>query len=532
MPQHTSRGPGKPHGGARMDIRKRVDTPRARAREVTETAAMPVGAGFMALGGGGHVCSFYRRKEDWISLLEAFLEAGISRGEKCVYLVSRGSERRVRESMQGARSRIANAIGARAIELKTLERAYFRGKRLMLRQSLDFWRTSRERAVAEGFSGLRGIIQADRPLGGPATLRGWIAHEYQLDELLSQSGGAMLCLYNRAAQPAGFTHDMLEAHATVAHQGLIGQNIAHVPPDEYRAARAADRRVDRTLGSLSRLWRRELESKSLPAALSRGGGRRLSVALRSLKKDARAIRSLAMQAELARASRAITLGQLMATIAHEVNQPLAALVANAGAGLRWLRGTPPRIDNARQALMRIVRDGNRASDVIARIRALVGKTVVERKPLNLNLVVKEVLVLVKTELRRNGITVRTDLNEKLPAMTCDRVQMQQVLLNLVVNAIEAMGSIRTRPRLLAIGTEADSAGVIVSVKDHGIGVDEEALKRIFEPFYSTKPHGMGIGLAISRSIIEAHGGRIWAVRNNDSGTTFRFRLPSNRADAE
>jgi PAS domain S-box-containing protein len=239
-----------------------------------------------------------------------------------------------------------------------------------------------------------------------------------------------------------------------------------------------------------------------------------------------------MQAELAQASRAITLGQLMATIAHEVNQPLAALVANAGAALRWLAGDPPRMDKARQALTRIARDANRASNVIARIRALVGGTDVQRSPLNLNSIVQEVIVLVRTELRRNNITLRAQLDDNLRLVRCDRVQVQQVLLNLVANAIEAMVAVVSRPKLLAIATGADVAGVIVSVKDSGAGLDQLVLERVFEPFYTTKQGGMGIGLAISRAIVEAHGGRIWAVPNEASGTTFRFRLPFNGTHTE
>ena len=235
-----------------------------------------------------------------------------------------------------------------------------------------------------------------------------------------------------------------------------------------------------------------------------------------------------MQAELAHASRAITLGQLMASIAHQVNQPLAALVANANAALRWLDWKQPRIDNARQALSRIVRDGNRVSDIIARIRALVGHTASHRSPLSLNAVVREVIALLKPELRRNNITVRTDLAGRLPLVRGDRVQMQQVLLNLTMNAIESMTSIATRRRLLAIVTAADVAGVAVSVEDCGVGLEEGALERIFEPFYSTKPQGMGIGLAISRSIVEAHGGRLWATCNAECGATFEFRLPLAR----
>ena len=232
-----------------------------------------------------------------------------------------------------------------------------------------------------------------------------------------------------------------------------------------------------------------------------------------------------MQAELARASRAITLGQLMASIAHEVNQPLTALIANASAARRWLAADTPRIDKTRQALSRIVRDGNRASDVIARIRTLVTRSDAKRNPLSLNSVVQEVVVLLTTELRRNNVTVHTDLADNLPPIQGDRVQMLQVLLNLIINAIEAMSAVMTRPKPLTIATGADAAGVTVTVADCGLGLDEQALERVFEPFYTTKPQGMGIGLAISRSIIEAHGGRLWAVRNRVSGATFQFRVP-------
>ncbi len=239
-----------------------------------------------------------------------------------------------------------------------------------------------------------------------------------------------------------------------------------------------------------------------------------------------------MQAEVARASRAMTLRQLTASIAHEVNQPLAAVVANANAALRWLAGNSPRIGKARQALSRIVRDGNRASEIIVRIRALLRRTAAEREPLSLNSVVQEVIGLLRTELRRSSIVVCADLAANLPAICGDRVQMQQVLLNLIMNAIESMSAVMARSRFLEIATVADATGVEVSVGDRGTGVDERVLDRIFEPFYTTKPQGMGIGLAICRSIVEAHGGRLWAVRNAPVGATFRFRLPVNGAGAQ
>jgi signal transduction histidine kinase len=215
----------------------------------------------------------------------------------------------------------------------------------------------------------------------------------------------------------------------------------------------------------------------------------------------------------------------MGAIAHEVNQPLTAVVTNAGAALRWLASVRPRLDKTRQALLQIVDDGNRASNVIARIRALLGRTEVERNRLSVNAVIQEVIASTRLELRRHGVTLRTKLEKHLPPVFGDRTQIQQVVLNLVMNAIEAMGAVGTRPKLLLIETLADVGGVSVCVDDCGLGLDEQVLKHMFEPFYSTKVHGMGIGLAISRSIIEGHGGRIWAERKPVCGAIFKFRLP-------
>jgi PAS domain S-box-containing protein len=233
-----------------------------------------------------------------------------------------------------------------------------------------------------------------------------------------------------------------------------------------------------------------------------------------------------MTAGFVRASHAATAGQLMGAIAHEVNQPLTALVTNAGAALRWLACVRPRLDKARQALLQIVDDGNRASNVIARIRALLGRAEVERNPLSLNAVIQEVIASTRPELRRHGVTLRTKLEKHLPPVLGDRTQMQQVVLNLIMNAIEAMGSVGTRPpRLLLIESLADVGGVSVYVADSGPGLDEQVLRHMFEPFYTTKVHGMGIGLAISRSIVEGHGGHLWAERKPGQGAIFRFRLP-------
>jgi PAS domain S-box-containing protein len=232
------------------------------------------------------------------------------------------------------------------------------------------------------------------------------------------------------------------------------------------------------------------------------------------------------QTELAHVTRIMTLGELVASIAHEVNQPLSGVVVNANACLRWMAGDSPNLKEAREAVRRIVRDGKRAGDVITRIRALATKTATAKERLNLNEAIKEVVALAQDEVRRNRVILRMELGDALPPVLGDRVQLQQVVLNLVMNGIEAMSSVEERPRELIVRTRSDDAGLVrVIVQDSGIGLDAQSMERIFEAFYTTKRGGMGMGLSISRSIIENHGGKLWAVANDPPGTTVQFTIP-------
>ena len=229
--------------------------------------------------------------------------------------------------------------------------------------------------------------------------------------------------------------------------------------------------------------------------------------------------------ELARVSRVTTLGELTASIAHEVNQPVGAMVTNAAACVRWLAAKPPDMAEAKAALANIVADGKRAGEVITRIRALTRRQAPRMELLDVNRKVREVLALAEHELKTHGIVLRTELAPVLPGVAGDRVQLQQVLLNLIVNAIEAMSGVHDRARELTIVTAAQEPGVVVEVRDSGPGLDAKEAERVFEPFYTTKAQGIGIGLSISRSIVEAHGGRLWAGSNQPRGAVFRFLLP-------
>ena len=233
-----------------------------------------------------------------------------------------------------------------------------------------------------------------------------------------------------------------------------------------------------------------------------------------------------LETELARVSRLTTLGELTTSIAHEVSQPLGAMVASAGACARWLAADPPAMAEARAALDNIVADGKRAREVIARIRALTKRQVPRKDRLDINHQVREVVALTDHELRNHDIVLRTELDGTLPPVVGDRVQLQQVLLNLIVNAVEAMSTVHDRSRELTIVSRQDgSNAVLVEVRDSGIGLDAQRAEQVFEAFYTTKAEGIGIGLSISRSIIEAHGGRLWASANAPHGAVFRFSLP-------
>jgi PAS domain S-box-containing protein len=236
-----------------------------------------------------------------------------------------------------------------------------------------------------------------------------------------------------------------------------------------------------------------------------------------------------MQMELAHANRLATMGQLTASIAHEVTQPIAATMTNAHAALRWLGGQTPDLGEVRQALGRIVKDGERAGKVVARIRDLIKKAPPRKALLQINETIREVLELTRGEAAKNGIALRTELADDLPPIKGDRVELQQVLLNLIINAVEALAGINDGPRELLISSEKSKVDhVLVAVRDSGPGLAPASLERLFEAFYTTKPSGLGLGLSICRSIIEAHGGRLWASANSPRGAVFQFAVPIHR----
>jgi len=339
----------------------------------------------------------------------------------------------------------------------------------------------------------------------------------------------VITFWNRGVEKLyGWTRD--EAVGQVSHH--LTQTIFPAPLEEITAelkstgrweGELIHTRRDGTQVVVASRWALQLDERGKPTAVLETNN--------DITERKRAEEALhKAQAELAHVTRVATLGEMTASISHEVNQPLAAVVTNANACLRWLARQSPDLDEARAAVERIIRDGSRASEVIGRIRALVKKSPPQKDWLNINDIILEVIALARNEMHRNRVSLQTRLSDDVPLLHGDRIQLQQVILNLIINGIEAMNGIDEGRRELIVSTEREtngSNGLLIAVRDSGVGLNSENLEHLFDPFYTTKPDGMGMGLAISRSIIEAHGGRLWATLNTPCGAVFQFTLPQN-----
>src|SRR5712671_5545151 len=321
---------------------------------------------------------------------------------------------------------------------------------------------------------------------------------------------------------------------------VIGENVKMLMPQPYRhehdryITNYRNTRDPKIIGSGREVIGLRKDGSTFPMDLSVGEARQDGESIfvgiiRDITSRKRTETELEQaRAELARIARVTTLGELTAAIAHEVNQPLTGLVSSGNACLRWLAGDVPNLMAARESVERMISAGSRAGEVIRRIRALVGKAPPLRDRLNINDAITEVIALIRGEIQRHRISLRTKLSTDVPMVLGDRIQLQQVILNLMLNAIEAMSEVSPQPRELSVSSAKDGPnGALVSVRDSGTGLDGTVLDRLFEAFYTTKAHGMGIGLAVSRTIIQAHGGRLWAAPNVPQGAIFQFTLPAD-----
>ena len=373
--------------------------------------------------------------------------------------------------------------------------------------------------------------QAEEALRESETrFRTFVDHAADAFFMLDFEQGTIIDVNRCACESLGYTR-----------QELLGMNpmAFHLDSDRAQMESVAERAVAGETAVDTHRHRRK-DGSMFPVEVhtnlvSYGGRRFLLKVARDISDRVRAEeqrdRLRELEADLAHINRVSMLGELTASIAHEVNQPLAGVVSNAGASLRWLAGDPPNLERAREAASRIVRDGKRAGEIIARIRALTRRAATPQEKLDLNQTIEEVLALVGDEAKRRSAIIHTQFAADLAPVAGDRVQLQQVVLNLVMNGIEAMSNVSDRARELVITTRnLDPDQVQVTVDDSGTGLDPNAMDKIFDPFYTTKPGGMGMGLSISRSILQAHGGRLWATAKDGPGTMFHFTLPTYHED--
>src|SRR5258705_269014 len=325
---------------------------------------------------------------------------------------------------------------------------------------------------------------------------------------------------------------------------VIGKNVKMLMPEPYRhehdgyIANYLDSRKPKIIGIGREVVGLRADGSTFPMDLSVGeakqeGGSIFVGIIRDITSRKRTEADLQQtRAELARVARVTTLVELTAAIAHEVHQPLTGFVSSGNASLRWLAAEPANLDAARRSIERMVDAGTRAGEVMGRLRNLVRRTPLQKELLNINETILEAFALVDTEIHRNSISPHTELANELPLVWGDRVQLQQVIFNLFTNAIEAMsGGDHAQRNLMDSSAQDGSSCVRVTVRDSGTELDEVALSRLFEVFYTTKAHGMGIGLAVGRTIIQAHGGQLWATPTRPQGATFQFTLPSEGEQA-
>jgi C4-dicarboxylate-specific signal transduction histidine kinase len=447
---------------------------------------------------GTHFCLFYETKRDLLDTSVPYCKAGLESGEFCLWVVAEPlTVEEATDALKDAVPELDRFLEDHSIEIVSARDWYLQGGTFDLKRVTGSWHDKLAHASARGYAGVR--VTGDTAWLEKKDWKDFCEYEEGLNDAIVNRHLAVLCTYPLAACGAVEVLDVARTHQFALAKRHGSWDV--VETAGHKQAKAEIKRLN------EELEQRVVERTS-----------QLLLASEALREA---------QAELAHANRVATMGQLTASIAHEVNQPITAAVTNAEAALRWLSAQPPHLEKVRESLDRIVEDGARASNVIGGIRALIKKVPPRQACLDINEAILEVIALTHGEAVKNSVSLQTQLAPGLPLIQGDRVQLQQVILNLIVNAVEAMsGNLGEGSRELLIGTGKDgSNGVLVAVQDSGPGLNLESFDRLFDPFYTTKPGGMGMGLSICRSIVEAHGGRIWVSRTASPGAILQFTLP-------
>jgi C4-dicarboxylate-specific signal transduction histidine kinase len=451
---------------------------------------------------GTHFCNFYESRRDLLNMLVSYFKSGLEDNEFCVWVVSEPlSEPEAWDSLRNAVPEFDDYVSKRSIEVFDGREWYLKSGVFDSTRVMTAWNEKIERALDRGYAGLRGS-------GNTAWLqkkdwRAFSEYEQLVNDSIVGRLAMLLCTYSLELCGAS---ELLDVVAT--HQFATAMRLGHwelIETPELKQAKAEIKKMND-----------ELESRVLQRT------EQLEAANRKLNQT---------QAELARINRVTTMGALTASIAHEIRQPISAAHTNAKTGLRWLERDQPDIEETRQALSRIIQDVTRASEIMSRIRVLFEKGEPEYHWFDVNELVREMISLLREEAGRHSISIHSELMPESLRIMADRVQLQQVLMNLMRNSIDAICE-KNESGDLTIRSERNSDGqVLISVSDTGVGLPNDRADKIFDAFFTTKAQGSGMGLSISRSIVESHGGRLWGTANADQGATFQLILPAERAAA-
>jgi signal transduction histidine kinase len=446
---------------------------------------------------GAHFCLFYETKDDLLDTLISYCKSGLESEEYCLWIVAEPLRiEEARDALKRAVPALDRYVADSRFEIASARDFFLPGGTFDGKKLTAAWYEKLAEVSARGYPGIR--VTGDTTWLSKKDWAHFCDYEDGLNEVIGNQRLAVLCTYPLAGCGGPQILDVVRTH-----QFVLARRYGNWDVVETAALKRAKAEIARL--------NEELEQRVVERT-------------NELVRASEALREA--QSQLLHVNRVTTMGEMSASIAHEVMQPITAAVTNAGAALRWLHAEPPDLEEIGQALGRVVKDGKRAADFIGRIRALIKKAPPRKEALEINEPVLEVIALTRGEAAKNGVSVQTQLAECLPLIQGDRVQLEQVMLNLIANAVQAMSDVSEGSRGLLISTGKVASGeVLVAVQDSGTGLNPEDSERLFDAFYTTKAGGMGMGLSICRSIVEAHGGRIWASSNAGPGATVQFTLP-------
>jgi C4-dicarboxylate-specific signal transduction histidine kinase len=468
-----------------------------------DTGIEPVGE----MPWGTHFCHFYETPDDLLETLLPFFKVGLESNEFCAWAVSEPlTETGVWQALERAVPGLDRYVSDHSIEVLNARDVYLSGGEIDLHRIIGNWNDKLKGALSRGYQGIR--VSGNTAWLEQTQWQDFMDYEAQLNRGIGDQPMLVLCTYPLTTSGAIEFLDVTRTHQFAVAKRRGRWEVVETP--ELTQAKALIARLNR-----------ELEQRVIERTAQ------LEAAIEDQRRAWSALQET--QKALAHVTRLTTISELTASLAHQVNQPLGAIVANTTACLNWLAHTPPALTAATDAMQLVIRDAERAADVIAHARALVKRSDGDKQLVDVAQMIRDVLGFVQPELAQHDVVVEEALAEGVPPVLADRIQLQQVVLNLVMNGIDAMVSVTARPRRLVIACERGhrdgGPGVLVAVQDAGIGAAEADLEKLFDPFFTTKRDGLGMGLSIGRSIAQAHGGRLWARRNTDHGLTFSLLIP-------